>query len=423
MSIKSKIQLIVLMSMAALSLKAQSNQQQKPDLGALMEIATTEHPMVRARRADVEVANSERKGAAWQYWPTPSINFQRPDKVLIPGSDRSVQIINIRQPLWSGGRLDAQLMQAEARIRIAMASSQEAKREIAFELLQTFGDAYIAHSKIKATSASLEVHQDLMKKIQRRTSEGLSVASDTQLAHTRLQGVMADLLHIQNSLDISFNKLNSLVNRSIDNRPLIFPGFKFKNEDLNYFDKAFLFDPTLERLNAEAAEIKAQIQIHQSSLWPEIYANISSRRGDVTGSASQVLIGVESKLGGGLSNLTAIEAVKKKLIGKYEEIENRKRRLSEQISADQKLIASLHERAKAYAQALKSSQEVAQSWNRQFLAGKKTSQDIMNAAKETSQTEIQMLESLGSAAVAEWRLGILINGLEQVIHQAKEILQ
>ena len=61
MSIKSKILLIVLMGMAALSLKAQSNQQQKPDLGALMEIATTEHPMVRARRADVEVANAERK--------------------------------------------------------------------------------------------------------------------------------------------------------------------------------------------------------------------------------------------------------------------------------------------------------------------------------------------------------------------------
>jgi outer membrane protein, adhesin transport system len=421
MSIKSKIQFIVLIGSATLSLQAQS-ESQKTDLGTLMAIATTEHPMVRSKLAEVEAANSERKGALWQYWPTPSINLQRPDKALTPGTDRNVQILNLRQPLWSGGRLDAQVTQAEARIRMATARSQEARREVALELLQAFGDAYVAHSKIQATTASLDVHQDLMHKIQRRTSEGLSAASDTQLADSRLQGVKADLSQTRNSFDISFNKLTSLVNRPIIDRSLIFPRFKSKNDGVIDFDKAFSLDPALQRLNAEVAEIEAQIQINQSSLWPEIYANVTSRRGDVTGHTSQVLIGIESKLGAGLSNLSAIDSAKKKLIGKYEEIENRKRRLSEQISADQKLIASLHERARAYTQALKSSQEVVLSWERQFLAGKKTSQDLMNAAKESTQTEIQMLESLVSAAVVEWRLAILLHGLEPVMDQAKSRL-
>ncbi|MGE0113181.1 MAG: hypothetical protein AB7S73_16610, partial [Aquabacterium sp.] len=58
--------------------------------------------------------------------------------------------------------------------------------------------------------------------------------------------------------------------------------------------------------------------------------------------------------------------------------------------------------------------EVASSWDRQFLAGKKNWQDVMNAARETTQTEVQLADAQSTAVVTSWRLAVLTQGLNWI---------
>jgi adhesin transport system outer membrane protein len=95
----------------------------------------------------------------------------------------------------------------------------------------------------------------------------------------------------------------------------------------------------------------------------------------------------------------------------------RTRRISEQIRADHRNWRAALTRAQAFGGALSASQAVYESWDRQFVAGKKSWQDVMNAAREMAQTEIQLAEAQGALSVYEWRLAVLSRGVDWVIQQ------
>ena len=102
---------------------------QAQDLRILLMAAVEGHPTVLARKLDIGASSAEVQGARWQYWPTPSLAVQQLNQAPL-GTDRAVQQISVKQPLWTGGRLESQLSLAQARERAASAALQEAQRDI-----------------------------------------------------------------------------------------------------------------------------------------------------------------------------------------------------------------------------------------------------------------------------------------------------
>jgi hypothetical protein len=94
---------------------------QNSDLEVLIERATAEYSIMRVRQAEADASQAERQGAHLQCGPTPSVNFQRPNKSLIAGTDRNVQTFKLRHPRRTCGRLDAQFGQAHAKTHSSMA--------------------------------------------------------------------------------------------------------------------------------------------------------------------------------------------------------------------------------------------------------------------------------------------------------------
>jgi adhesin transport system outer membrane protein len=62
---------------------------------------------------------------------------------------------------------------------------------------------------------------------------------------------------------------------------------------------------------------------------------------------------------------------------------------------------------------------VSDSYDRQFLAGRKTWLDVMNAARERIQTQIQIADSQATELVTSWRLLINTQGLAVAIGSDK----
>ena len=398
-------------------LQGETLAQALPDLRAALAVAVSEHPTLRAREADVRAAQSEVEAARWQFWPTPSVNVSRPDRALIAGTDRAVTTLSLRQPLWTGGRLTAAVAYAGARSQTAQASREETRRDIALDVIQAWAELWMAAERVRVYEGSVKTHRQFLQQIQRRTASGLSVQSDIALASSRLEGVQADLANARAGLEAVRERLRTLTGRSVAMAHLPRSLYPVQAPE-EAVQNALRADPGLLRLQSEARELQAQIDSAKSSYWPELYATASERHGDITGRTSQLAVGFESRWGAGLSNLSALQAAQARLQSKEEDLAFRSRKLAEQVRSELRQLEAIRARETAFRQALDAATVVAESWDRQFVVGKKAWQDLMNAVRESTQTEIQLVEATGSAAMLDWRLAVFTHGIDWVLQPA-----
>lgn len=385
-------------------------------LRELVVTAIETHPFIHAQQAEIEAADLKIDEARWQYWPTPSIGLERANRPLVENGDVGFVFVKVRQPVWTWGSLAAGLEIEEYRKGAFQATKLQKRREIAFKVIQAYGDAYSAQGRLQAYETSLLVHERLLKQIRRRAAAGLSAKSDIQLAETRRVSAFADRTHAQAEFEMALERLRSLVGHRVGKRLLpidsYFPVGSAQDFDIEH---ALLLDPSIAQLRAEVMELQAQSEYDKAKMLPSIYANFILRDGDVTGTEMQVNIAVETDWSAGLSALSAVGAGRYRQRARQRQIEDRVREVSEQIRSYERLMKASRKRIHAYKAALDSADEVSESWDRQFLAGKKTWQDVMNAARETAQTESKLADAVGAAGVTEWQLSILTQGLDWVL--------
>lgn len=397
-------------------LLGQSTLAHSNELKQLLSQALQDHPTLKARQSDVRGAQSEVEASRWQYWPTPTMSVQTPDKALIKGADSRVAQVGLKQPLWTGGRLEANTLQVKSKEQIALSVVLEMRRDIALELVQAYGEAASANAKIQAHEDSLLTLQRLLEQIRRRAVKGVSLQSDIDLAEGRRETALADLHSAKLAKAAALERIQTMVGRQLDVR--LQQEMPPKGEPMaleQAEEMALAGDPTLRRMAAEEQELRAHIDSQASALWPDLSLNIVQRHGDVTGKSAQVMLQFDSKWGAGLSNQATTKAAIHRHQAKQDDLVYRKQKLQEQIRAEHRALASMRDRIQAYQRALKGARAVAQSWDRQYVAGKKSWQEVMNAAREVTQSHLQLIETESQASTTAWRLAILTQGTDSLV--------
>ena len=126
---------------------------------------------------------------------------------------------------------------------------------------------------------------------------------------------------------------------------------------------------------------------------------------------NRLFLGLNTRFGAGLSSLSGVEAARQQHQSALAEVQVQARAAGEQVLADAALVASVEARMTALKASLESAAEVAASYDRQFLAGRKAWLDVMNAARELAQTEVQLAELHASHVAASWRLALATGGI------------
>ena len=174
---------------------------------------------------------------------------------------------------------------------------------------------------------------------------------------------------------------------------------------------AKIHSPELQKAKAQALISRASKQEKESALKPDIYVRAERQYGNFfstdTNAHTRVFIGVSSKFGPGLSSFTQISAAKAQEDTSEFEIQSQERLVREQVMNDLSVIRSLQQRMQAIQGALDSSMAVLDSFERQFNAGRKTWLDLMTAAKDVAQNEMQWAELRGAELQTSWHLHIL----------------
>lgn len=396
-----------------------------------MAEVTATHPALRAQSALTQAAASGVEGARWQYYPTPSISVEhaaaRQNDPSYQGDDQ-VLLLGLRQPLWTAGRLGAGVDKASAALARSQSSQDEVRLQLLLRLVQSYGEWLTASEKARAYEVGLSAHQQLQALVERRVAEGQSAQSDLALAESRLAALESDLSVVRTQSSIALARLSQLVGRRIDEQglmatpsvpPLIEPSLPELIQD------AKDTSPALRRAQAQADESKAQIDLLRAERWPEVFARLERQHGSFSVRDSdpqnRLFIGVSSRFGAGLSNQSAISEATLQHEAALAEIEALARTIQEQILVDHAQLVSVARREAVLQKANASAKEVLQSWDRQFLAGRKTWQDLMNSLKEQVQLDVQFADLSGTRLVSAWRIKLMTEGGRKAVSEGGRV--
>jgi adhesin transport system outer membrane protein len=132
-------------------------------------------------------------------------------------------------------------------------------------------------------------------------------------------------------------------------------------------------------------------------------------------SSNRFFIGLSATPGAGLSVISGVDAAQARLQAAQGEIDSARRNLIEQVSLEHISALTQQQRLRSLSSGLRWIRAMVDSWDRQFLAGRKTWVEVMNAARELAQAHTALAEVEVALVVASWRLAVLSEGVPAIL--------
>jgi adhesin transport system outer membrane protein len=395
-----------------------------PTLASLVRDALASHPTTQSQRALVASAAAGVDSARWQFYPTLSVSVEnattRGADPLYQG-DQRVATLRLQQPLYTGGRLTAGADKAQASLDQSQAALEDSRLQLSLRVVQAYGEWLSAHLKAQASQKSEQTLTRMLNQVQRRIDKGASAESDNVLALGRLDAVRADVTAALAQGDIALIRLGQLMGRPIVGDALantVTPPRPVNAQAAALLEQALGQSPALQKARSQVRVQEATVLERQADLLPEVYLRVERQYGNFNfangAPENRLFVGVSSRFGAGLSGLSNIAAARNQQEAALAEVQVLTRNLNEQVLADHTQFMATERRLSSVQASLRSAQSVSESFDRQFLAGRKTWLDVMNAARELAQTEALVADLLATQVVLSWRLSFYTQGIEAV---------
>jgi len=396
---------------------------QAQSLPELLERAVTTHPSVQGQRSQRAVAAAELDYARQQFYPTPSVSIEQVSAARQDPSylqNATVKIFRLQQPLWTHGRLTAGVEKAQASADATANNLDDVRQQLALRVLQAWADGYAAELKQTALQTSVFTHQRLQAQVGRRVDDGASAPTEKVLTDGRLAQTRAQLQAVVVQAETARMRLEQLTGAPIAAALLSAPLRELPDMDAaQAVDASVKRSPAVRRLQATVRIQEADVVERKSERFPEVYARAEYQIGNAAvagvSDAQRLFVGLQSKLGAGLSTFLGIDAAENKVAVARADVENAQRALAEQVLADWTQRATVQARLVELEASLQASRATALAWDRQFLAGRKSWVEVMNSARELAQAETDLADLLTARVLLSWRLALYTQGLDSLL--------
>ncbi len=394
-------------------------------MAELLNLTFQGNPSLQGQERLVQASKADVQGALYQFFPTPTVSSEQVNAAANDvnySRDKTVTTLRLQQPIWTGGRLTAGFERAQAASEVSRAAMEEVRQQLALRTIQAWGDWKAGQQKLLALQESLLTHQRLRDLILRRVASGASASADQILAQGRLEQTQAEFTGFQAQVAVALLRLEQLTGKS------------WTEAELNAFDvaavdrvlqrndvveSAWRNSPGLQKLEAQVKLQEQELQIKRAQMLPEVYVRAERQQGNFSSfglaSANRVFIGVSASPGAGLSLASGIDAAAARLESAKTDIEVAKRTIAEQAGVEQASGLSQLQRSVGLQASLASTQAMVLSWDRQFLAGRKTWVEVMNAARELAQAQTALADISVAYVVSTWRLAVYSEGLQALL--------
>ena len=378
----------------------------KITLEKVLRIAAETHPSIAQRLSEQGASDYSVAGARWQRWPGVSMSSSRGPL----GS--TLTELQLEQPLWTGGRITANINAAEARADAARQSVLEARKIIIERAINAYAEAMRLQSRIAIADAAIEDFEALTGMIDRRVENGISPKADAVNVRARLQQANSERLQLQLQRRNTRTELELLIGQRFSDLavPQALLAAAISLEDAVHI--ALENAPELARLNAEERVAEETIAATRSSLSPSLSLRYQRIFGGGTLYATdQLFLGVTYQPGSGLSSLSAISEAEARRTGTAYtreavrlELMNRVRNLWQQAESSRREL-------KVLGDLVASTPEVYASCLRQFPVGRRTWLELLLARRDATQAQYALSDTQWTGFAAELKLQLVTGEL------------
>lgn len=375
-------------------------------LSDALNLAASIHPAVKAKQAELLAAQGDLETAKWSRYPTVSTEATtaggRPQGALL-----------VQQPLWAGGKIDAQNRLAQANVTLVQAGLQEARNSLMQQTATQFFEVLRWRERVSAAQKNEAEHHKLMALIQRRVGSEVSPMADQVLANARLQQAVSERLQFQRSLQTAELALQQLVGEPHKVlRPPQKLGWQTQGEG-PAIDAAKSSSAELLRLRTQQQVSQAQIDMAEAAVYPTLA--LAHRRAlgasDSGTDPSRTYLALQFSPGPGLSARSAVAAARSRLENSLQNAVVYERQLEQQVRTALADLEALSQQVEPAQQLVTATEDVVASYLRQYQIGKKNWLDVLNAVRESTQATYSAVDVATSAQSVQLRLMLLTGQL------------
>ncbi|MEJ7776634.1 MAG: TolC family protein [Sphingomicrobium sp.] len=367
-------------------------------LARAAEQAVETFPAIAAAQSAIRATSSELKAARWLRFPSAEVEIATLD-------DRIGRIspgIQVNQPLWTGGRISGTIDRAKATRQAALAQLEETVLDVLLRLSSSYFEIARTIQLESILKDSMSEHQRLVESMERRVAQEVSPRSDLDLARSRAAQVRQEMTTVSAQRYAALQRFYELVgDTNFELGPV--PDYSESRHHPSA-DGAVVeslgCSPSLRRRKAEAEVALAEAKVAKASIYPQV-----GLRGSYTEIAgAQVGLSVRAQTSGGLSPFASAEAARSRAQTADLQISVAERETRETVVLDVVENTSARGRIEASSAAAEAAGAVTESFMRQFITGRRTWLDVMNAVRESNAARIGLTEAKTSAMSSATRL-------------------
>lgn len=385
----------------------------------LLRMALRSYPTVIARRMAREAAESDLLAAKLKFLPSPSVSTQQTQVFSSQQTaSRPATTIGISQPLFTGGALTAGYDKAGARLSAAELGILEIREEISKRVINAYVEWSKAYRKILTFEESVRQHEKFAGLISRRFASGVASGADRNLGLSRLEQVGADL-ESQRAIEKSLlTSIGELVGQPVARadlawrlaRPAAIPA---REAGLGL---ALTASPTLRRYKFDAEAAEAEAREIRAQAMPQLLLQAQRQIGNtlVANAESYDTLGlvVQYSPGGGFSSLASSSAAFERARAVAMQTEAARRDLTERLNTEYNEYEFSQLKQGSLKRSVDLSADISDSYDRQYLAGRKSWLDLMTAVREQATTRLSLADAEASVLGASWRIAVSVGGTD-----------
>ena len=371
-------------------------------LSDALSLAATHHPSVKAKLAEVQAAQADLETANWSRYPTVST-----EATAAGGSPRASLLV--QQPLWAGGKIEAQNRLAQAQLTLAEASLQETRTNLMQQAGHQFFEVLRWHQRLEVARRTEEEHRKLLELIQRRVTAEISPLTDQVLASARFQQAGSARIQFGRSLQTAQLALHELVGEP--HTALKAPSrLGLPKQDVGVaIDESKKYSAELLRWRTQQEVAQAQIDMAQAGLYPTVALahrqNLGSHDNAVQ--PNRTYLSLQFSPGPGLSARSAAAAARSRLENSLQNTVVFERQLEQQVRTALADLNALNQQVEPARLLVTATEDVVESYLRQYQIGKKNWLDVLNALRESAQAHYSALDVSSSTQSLQLRVMLL----------------
>lgn len=392
------------------------------NLDDLIRQGLSSYPSIFAKQSSKEAAQNDLTAAKLRFLPNPSFSTQR-NRVQFDGGSNSSQLpstnITITQPLLLDGGIIAGYNKADAKLSAADFSLLETREDISRRIIGAYAEWLKAYLKIQALEDNVKLHERLAGLITRRAEQGVASDADRDLGMSRLMQARADL-DTQRSLEqTALTSLSQLVGNPVKRADLVGniakpPIVPPRSAGIA---KAQEQSVTVQRLQFEAEASEQEAKEIRAQALPQLSFQAQRQIGNAFFPGAQgfdaVGLVVNITPGGGFSSIAVANAAVKRAQSALLQVETARRELTDRLNADYNEYEFSLLKKESLQRSVNLSGDISSSYDRQYLVGRKSWLELMNALREQAQTKVQYADTEGSVLGSSRRLLIYVDGTRQ----------